>query len=613
MLAVVAGSACHTPGTPRIDGMAGAPANPATPWTVPASARTPPPPPGIPVAPAATAACRRFSDDRGRAASRSPTSWTSRSRQSGDSRVVGERPGRGQPVGSARGALFPTINGSLNLAGASTGSAFGGGGNGNSVVVDTSGGSTRAVAAVGGLTRAQITPAISMSYLMLDRGGRRGTIEAAKQQAIATNLAHNTAINERRAPGGVVTVQLSRGASAARRTDHRRAGGDTDTAAAEARLRVGVGTSGGRLQTRTALAQARLPARDVPGHPCRRQAATSRRRLGFPRTPTSTIVNILASDSVAKIAASVDTLINRAITKRPDLAEARATARSTRRAGSRRARRGLSVAHAELQRRTCAIACSDSRRAATTSTTRCSSDCRFRSSTALSRQYKCARRASAVPGRARPRAVDTAADRRAGIHVVLDAAHRDREHQVAAAELVASATLAAEWRARPVSRGRRHDHRSRAGAKRARHGARAKPFRHDGNGRPRSRSWRTTSARSTSRAGRICRSARPCRRFADETRALGPTSCFEWSSSRSRWWRAIAPRHRGKQPPTPVRVAAVSRIDAPLTLVASGVVEPMQTVVGHRAGERNADGRAVQRRRLRGAGSGAVPARPATA
>jgi multidrug efflux system membrane fusion protein len=33
-----------------------------------------------------------------------------------------------------------------------------------------------------------------------------------------------------------------------------------------------------------------------------------------------------------------------------------------------------------------------------------------------------------------------------------------------------------------------------------------------------------------------------------------------------------------KQPPTPVRVAPVSRIDAPLTVVASGVVEPMQTV-----------------------------------
>jgi len=39
--------------------------------------------------------------------------------------------------------------------------------------------------------------------------------------------------------------------------------------------------------------------------------------------------------------------------------------------------------------------------------------------------------------------------------------------------------------------------------------------------------------------------------------------------------KAAPPR---KLPPTPVRVAPVERIDAPLTVVASGVVEPMQTV-----------------------------------
>ena len=39
--------------------------------------------------------------------------------------------------------------------------------------------------------------------------------------------------------------------------------------------------------------------------------------------------------------------------------------------------------------------------------------------------------------------------------------------------------------------------------------------------------------------------------------------------------RGARPR---KQPPTPVRVAPVARIDAPLTVVASGVVEPMQMV-----------------------------------
>jgi hypothetical protein len=199
MLAVVAGSACHTPGTPRIDGVAGAPANPATPWTVPASARTPPPPAAPPAAPAATAALAadsattaavRFSltDVVDLALKNNPTtreSWANAQAAASE-------------YGSARGARSPTLNGSVNLAGASTGSAFGGGGggNGSSVVIDTSGGNTRGFGSVGGLTRAQITPAFSLSYLVFDMGGRAATIESAKQNAVALNLGHNAAIND---------------------------------------------------------------------------------------------------------------------------------------------------------------------------------------------------------------------------------------------------------------------------------------------------------------------------------------------------------------------------------------------------------------------------------
>ena len=118
MLAVVAGSACHTPGTPRIDGVAGAPANPATPWTVPASARTPPPPAAPPAAPAATAALAadsattaavRFSltDVVDLALKNNPTtreSWANAQAAANE-------------YGSARGARYPTLNGSVNLAG----------------------------------------------------------------------------------------------------------------------------------------------------------------------------------------------------------------------------------------------------------------------------------------------------------------------------------------------------------------------------------------------------------------------------------------------------------------------------------------------------------------
>src|SRR5262249_45179971 len=51
-------AACATPGTPKIDGSAGAPPNRATPWTVPAAARTPAPSPDRPEAPNLTDAIR---------------------------------------------------------------------------------------------------------------------------------------------------------------------------------------------------------------------------------------------------------------------------------------------------------------------------------------------------------------------------------------------------------------------------------------------------------------------------------------------------------------------------------------------------------------------------
>ena len=98
-----------------------------------------------------------------------------------------------------------------------------------------------------------------------------------------------------------------------------------DTAAAEARLRVGVGTLVEVLQTRTALAQAKLQLATFEGN-----LVTARANLalamGVQANARFEIPEIASTDSVATVAASVDTLINRAITLRPDLADARADA-----------------------------------------------------------------------------------------------------------------------------------------------------------------------------------------------------------------------------------------------------------------------------------------------
>ncbi len=328
VFAAVVSFACRAPGTPRIDGVAGAPAGPSTPWPVPAPARTPPPPPGVPVAPSATQAL--FADSAtAEAVQFSLTDVVDLSlknnpatRQSWANALAAA-----DQYGSARGALYPTINGSVNLAGASGGSAFGGGssGNGTGVVVDTTTSNSRSFGSVGALTRAQITPAISLSYLVLDAGGRSGTIEAAKQNAIAVNLAHNTAINDLalQVESTLFSFQATEALRDAELTAIHEA--QTDTANAEARLRVGVGTLQDVLQARTELAQARLQLVTLEGT-LQMARANLASAMGLPANARFKIPSVLAVDSVAKITASVDSLINRAITMRPDLAEARATA-----------------------------------------------------------------------------------------------------------------------------------------------------------------------------------------------------------------------------------------------------------------------------------------------
>jgi outer membrane protein TolC len=318
-------SACRTPGIPTIDGVAGAPTDRAVPWPVPAAARTPPPPAEPPSATVVNAALRQDSATAGSARHlsladvldlalrRNPTT-----RESWENAIAAA-----DLYGAAKGARYPTINASVNLSRSSGfGTGFGG--------VAPSGIDTTTVNGVrggggSGSGNLQVFPAISFSWLLFDHGARAGTIEAAKQQAIATNLAHNLALQNvvLQAESSLFNYLAARALRDAQLVAVKEA--TTDTAAAEAKLRYGVGILEDVYQTRTALAQARLQLVTFQGNlvAAKGNLATA---LGFPANADFDVENILASDSVATIAASVDTLINRAITKRPDLAEARATA-----------------------------------------------------------------------------------------------------------------------------------------------------------------------------------------------------------------------------------------------------------------------------------------------
>ncbi len=326
LFAAVVLLAC-APGVPRIDGQPAVSPGRSEPWRVPESARTPAPPPEPPASPAASAALKSDSSREVRdeqlsladvvdlALKNNPAtreSWAAASAAA-------------NTYGAARGELFPNINGTVSLSrtsasgGSSTGFGVGPVGTG----VDSTG--NRGNTGSGSATRSQLTPSISLSYLVFDLGGRAGTIETAKQRAIAASLVHNATIQDvvLQVESALFSLLATRALRDAQIVAVQEA--TADTTAAEARFRVGVGTLQEVLQTRTALAQARFQLATAEGSllSARGNLAAA---MGLNANTRFDVPSLPASDSVTMIAASIDTLINRAITARPELAESRAEA-----------------------------------------------------------------------------------------------------------------------------------------------------------------------------------------------------------------------------------------------------------------------------------------------
>jgi outer membrane protein len=311
------------PGAPRIDGQPGAPASPSSPWSVPSAARTPPPPAEPPVAPAASSALKADSANAAGARDLSLTDVVDlalrnnpATRESWATAVAAA-----DEYGASRGALFPNINGNISLSRSVSGAGTNGLGSG--VGTDSIGG-TRSTT-TGSASRTQLAPSVSLSYLVFDFGGRAGTIETAKQNAIAVDLAHNVTVQNvvLQAESSLFSFLATRALRDAQITavDEARA----DTAASEARLRLGVGTLEEVLQTRTALAQARVQLATLEGQLLGARGALAV-AMGLHANARFEIPEVVAGARVSTVVASVDTLINRAIVARPELAESRAEA-----------------------------------------------------------------------------------------------------------------------------------------------------------------------------------------------------------------------------------------------------------------------------------------------
>jgi outer membrane protein len=280
-------------GTPKVGGVAGVAPAPNTAWTPPAEVPSREPPPKASVPPDLESRIRRLTlaevvdiGLRNNPATRQ--SWA-------NARAAAAA------YGSERGASLPTIDGELTATRLKT------------------------IASQGrnAVSQSLLNPSLSISYLILDFGGRSGNIGAARNDLIAANFSHNATLQ-----GVVLQIQTAyfqyvanRALLEAQRTTEREA--RTNLTAAEERNRVGVATIADVLQARTASSQAELAVQATEG-----DLQTSRGALalavGLPANLPYDVDSAAGEVPVAVLADSVDTLIAKAIKARPDLAAAQA-------------------------------------------------------------------------------------------------------------------------------------------------------------------------------------------------------------------------------------------------------------------------------------------------
>ena len=297
-LLLLAGACVHRP--PSIGGAPGAPSQPNTYWNPPPgiAARVQTPTPARPVSmPATPTAYERLTtaDVVDLALRNNPAtrlSWA-QARAAAD------------VFGASRGSYFPTLTVDVN---ATHGQPVGP----NGVLSQ----------------RSQYGPTVGLSYLVIDFGGRAGTVDAARQTAVAADLAHNVAVQSTIL--GAEQALFNYQAARAQR-DAERVAVDEATAslnAAEERHRVGLATIADVLQARTARSQAQLALESLEGavHVVQGSLAVA---MGIPANAPfepPVLVDSLCPDSLQFITQSIDTLIAVATRDRPDLQAARAQA-----------------------------------------------------------------------------------------------------------------------------------------------------------------------------------------------------------------------------------------------------------------------------------------------
>jgi outer membrane protein TolC len=203
--------------------------------------------------------------------------------------------------GSERGAWLPSIDGDVSAARLKTAAS-----QGRSAV-----------------EQSVFTPSVTLSYLLLDFGGRSGRVSGARHRLLSASFLHNAAIQD-----VVLQVQVAyfqylanRALLQAQRTTLEEA--RTNLVAAEERRRVGLATVADVLQARTAASQAQLDLQTIEGNVQTTRGALAL-ALGLPANLPYDVDSSAAIAPVAALADSVNAIIATALQGRPDLAASRA-------------------------------------------------------------------------------------------------------------------------------------------------------------------------------------------------------------------------------------------------------------------------------------------------
>jgi outer membrane protein TolC len=174
------------------------------------------------------------------------------------------------------------------------------------------------------LTQTTYGPAAALSYMLADFGLRSGNVGSARANAIAAVWAHGAAVQSTvlsTIEAYVAYLDAKAQLVAAKTTEDEAA---TNLDAAEQRRSAGLATIADVLQGKTQQSQAKLIAQTIEGSlgSLRGALATA---MGLPANVSFEVGELPAEIPAVEFGSAVDALIDRALTRRPDLAAARAS------------------------------------------------------------------------------------------------------------------------------------------------------------------------------------------------------------------------------------------------------------------------------------------------